>query len=416
MSQKLYGNSNDFRVKKVLIASQYSGSKVELVETASLKQLPKSVPIQKLPTLELADGSFVFGSNAAAIQVANAQLKGANDKNRVEIEQWIDWSDNDLYQSVATWMYPTLGFIEASRPSVERAKSEVKSALTALNKYLSTRTYLVGERITLADVTVLSILLPLYENIVDAKFRDEYANVQRWFDTLVNQPQFKQVLGEIVLCESTPTFKEGAAPKKVEKKEEKKAEKKKEEKPKQEKKEKKKEAEPEDDGDDLGFPQEKTKDPWAELPKGNFDMDDFKRFYSNNPEDKSIPYFWEKFDKDNYSIWSCEYKYPEELTLVFMSCNLITGMFQRLDKMRKCAFGSMILFGEDNKSSISGVWVWRGQDLAFKLSPDWQIDYESYNWVKLDPNSDDTKKKVKEYFSWEGDFDGKKFNQGKIFK
>lgn len=54
-------------------------------------------------------------------------------------------------------------------------------------------------------------------------------------------------------------------------------------------------------------------------------MDDFKRFYSNNSEELSVPYFWEKFDKENYSIWFCEYLFPEELTLVFMSCNLISG-------------------------------------------------------------------------------------------
>ena len=38
----------------------------------------------------------------------------------------------------------------------------------------------------------------------------------------------------------------------------------------------------------------KEKDPFAAVPKGNFDFDDFKRFYSNNDEEKSIPYFWEK--------------------------------------------------------------------------------------------------------------------------
>ena len=43
--------------------------------------------------------------------------------------------------------------------------------------------------------------------------------------------------------------------------------------------------------------------PFAGMPKGNFDMDDFKRFYSNNDEDNSTPYFWVKFDADNYSIW-----------------------------------------------------------------------------------------------------------------
>uniref|UniRef100_A0A672IYL3 Elongation factor 1-gamma n=1 Tax=Salarias fasciatus TaxID=181472 RepID=A0A672IYL3_SALFA len=113
-----------------------------------------------------------------------------------------------------------------------------------------------------------------------------------------------------------------------------------------------------------------------------------------------------------------QYKFPEELTLTFKSCNLITGMFQRLDKLRKNAFASVILFGTNNDSVISGIWVFRGQELAFPLSPDWQIDYESYDWRKLDPDSEECKTMVKEYFAWEGDFKhvGKAFNQGKIFK
>lgn len=57
-----------------------------------------------------------------------------------------------------------------------------------------------------------------------------------------------------------------------------------------------------------------------------FVMDAFKRVYSNeDTATKAIPYFWENFDAENYSIWFCEYKYPEELTLTFMSCNLISG-------------------------------------------------------------------------------------------
>jgi len=92
-------------------------------------------------------------------------------------------------------------------------------------------------------------------------------------------------------------------------------------------------------------------------------------------------------------------------------------MYQRLDTMRKNSFASVNLFGEDNNSSISGVWIWRGQDLAFPQSPEWQTDYETYEWKKLDPNDPETKKLVKDYWSWEGtDSKGRKFNQGKVFK
>ena len=43
-------------------------------------------------------------------------------------------------------------------------------------------------------------------------------------------------------------------------------------------------------------------------------------------------------------------------------------MFQRLDKLRKNAFSSVCLFGENNNSTISGIWVWKGHDLVFELS------------------------------------------------
>ena len=39
------------------------------------------------------------------------------------------------------------------------------------------------------------------------------------------------------------------------------------------------------------------------------------------------------------------------------------------------------------------------------------MDYESYAWEKLDVSNDANKKLVNEYFLWEGDFEGKKFNQ-----
>lgn len=48
-------------------------------------------------------------------------------------------------------------------------------------------------------------------------------------------------------------------------------------------------------------------------------MDDFKRFYSNNEEDKSVPYFWEKFDSDNYSIWFGEYKLVSYITSIIFA-------------------------------------------------------------------------------------------------
>lgn len=42
--------------------------------------------------------------------------------------------------------------------------------------------------------------------VLDPSVRAPYVNVNRWFLTCVNQPQFKAVLGEVELCTKMATF------------------------------------------------------------------------------------------------------------------------------------------------------------------------------------------------------------------
>lgn len=373
-----------------------------------------------MPALETKDGKFLTESNAIAYYLANAQLRGNSDFEKAEVMQWMSFADVEIQPASSAWVFPIMGIMPFNKNSNERAKTDVQAAMSTLNARLVNNTFLVGERITLADIVVFTSMLQMYQYVLDPAFRQPYFAVNRWFNTILNQTQVKAVVKNFQFCEKEAAFdpkkyaefqaKTGgavAAPK---------PEKKKAEKPPPAKKEVE-EKEEMDMADEFLSLEPKSKDPFDLMPKGNFNFDDFKRSYSNEPEEKSIPYFFEKFDPEHYSIWYGEYKYPKELTKVFMSCNLIGGMYQRLDKMRKQAFASCCLFGTDNDSTISGIWVWRGQDLVFPLSPDWQIDYESYEWKKLDAKSAETKKMVTDYFSWTGtDKEGRKFNQGKIFK
>ena len=57
-----------------------------------------------------------------------------------------------------------------------------------------------------------------------------------------------------------------------------------------------------------------------------FDMDEWKRTYSNEDTEKvALPYFWSKFDKENYSVWFSEYAEDLSDQLVFQTCNLVSG-------------------------------------------------------------------------------------------
>ena len=53
---------------------------------------------------------------------------------------------------------------------------------------------------------------------------------------------------------------------------------------------------------------------------------------------------------------------------------------------------------------------------SLQLNEDWNIDAPSYKFTKLDVENPEHKKIINEYLLMEGDFGGKTFNQGKVFK
>lgn len=110
-------------------------------------------------------------------------------------------------------------------------------------------------------------------------------------------------------------------------------------------------------------------------------------------------------------MWRCDFKYNEELTLVFMSSNQIGGFFNRLEASRKYLFGSVGVLGESNNSVISGVFITRGDDI--KLSVDCAPDWESYEYKRIDLTNDSDKKFFEDALAWDLDLDGKKWADGK---
>ncbi|KAL1767741.1 elongation factor 1-gamma [Sigmodon hispidus] len=393
----LYTYPENWRAFKALIGAQVrvlsAPPHFHFGQTNRTPEFLRKFPAGKVPAFEGDDGFCVFESNAIAYYVSNEDLRGSTPEAAAQVLQWVSFADSDIIPPASTWVFPTLGIMHHNKQAAENAKEEVRRILGLLDTHLKTRTFLVGLRTFFSP------------------------NTNRWFLTCINHPQFKAVFGEVKLCVKmaqldAKKFAESQPKKDTPRKE--KGSREEKQKPQAERKEEKKAAAPTpeeemDECEQALAAEPKAKDPFAHLPKSTFVLYEFKRKYSSEDSlSMMLPYFGEHFGKDGWSLWYAEYCSPEELTQTFMSCNLITGMFQRLDKLRKNAFASVILFGTSNSSSISACLL---------LSPDWQVDYESYTWRKLDPGSEETQTLVREYFSWEGAFQhvGKVVNQGKIF-
>jgi len=417
---KLYTTPNNPRGSKALIAAKYSGVEVQEIhvkigeQTQSSDFLAKN-PVGKVPVLETPEG-FIFESNAITRYVArldsNTPLFGANEYESGLVDQWLDFALSEIELPMKVWLFPIFGLMENNVAATNKAKGDIRKVMDILNQHLADQTYLVGERITLADIVVACHLLPLFRKVLDPGFRKPFNNVLRWFTTLINQPNFNEVLGEVTLATKMEQAK--AAPKQEAPKQEKPKQEKQAPKPKEEKKPKK-EVE-EGDDDEESERKERPKNPLDQLPPTTFDLETWKRTYSNKDGKESLAWFWENLDTQGWSLWRADYKYNNELATLLHTCNLIGGWFQRLDRLRKYGFGNALIFKNEqgNHFEISSVWLVRGQELPAEIQQ--CDDTELHTWTKLDPSDASVKKTIGEYWNWEGDFEGRKFEQGKVYK
>jgi elongation factor 1-gamma len=435
-SLKLHATKENNRAKKALIVAKYVNVEVDwavftMGETNKTPEFLRMNPNGKVPVLEVPGEGYIFESNAICRYIAGLDeskgLLGTTPLARAQVNQWIDWLQSEIEPAAFAWLGPILGYIPYSADMHKFAVEQLRKALTALNLHLEYRTYLVNERLTVADICVAATLLPLYQRVFDPTFRSKYNNVNRWFETISQKENFVSVMPSSPLAWCTVSQKAAGpkpAPKKRDDEEEETEEapaKKEEAKPepkKEAKKDDKKKKKDDDDEEEEEAPQEeKKKNPLDELPKSTFILDDFKRTFSNNPVEVTLEYLEKNFDPAGWALWYCTYKFNAELTKTFMSANLIGGFFQRMDRMRKYSFGVVSIYGEDGagKHEISGFWIVRGQEIP-QFMRDECDDVDLYNWNRIQwADFPREKAKIRAYLV--GDpVDGKPYADGKTFK
>ncbi|NWZ88622.1 EF1G factor, partial [Poecile atricapillus] len=282
--------------------------------------------------------------------VSTEELRGSTPEAAAAVLQWVNFADSDVVPPASTWVFPTLGILHYNKQVYFGMFWGILGCFWDVLGYFG--------------VTQVCFVSP---QVLDPAFRGPFGNVNRWFLTCLNQPQFKAVLGEVTLCQrmaqfDAKKFAESQARK------EKEPPKKEKEPPKKEKPPKREEKRPEPDEDldeceQVLAAEPKAKDPFAHLPKSPFILDEFKRKYSNE-DTLGVGLRSLRVSGHSGGQWSLRMGQWSVVTHCFIPV-FFPGMFQRLDKLRKNAFASVILFGSDHDSSISGVWVLRGQELAF---------------------------------------------------
>lgn len=329
-----------------------------------------------------------------------AQLLGAEDdlNAQAQIIRWQSLANNDFCIQMVNAVAPLKGDVPYNKKNVDTAMDAIAKMVDIFDARLKNNTYLVTESVSLADLVAASIFTRFFENLFGSEWRAQHPAIVRWFNTVRASYFLKDEYKGFEFTDkplSPPRKKKDDAKPAAQ-------------------------AAPAPAAPAAKAPTcQRPKHPLELLGKPTFALDEWKRMYSNaDTRPVALPWFWEHYNPEEYSLWKVTYKYNDELTLTFMSNNLIGGFLNRLSGSTKYLFGCLTVYGENNDNGITGVFMVRGQDYvpAFDVAPDW----ESFDYTKLDPSSKDDKELVNDMWAWDKPVSvngqPKEIVDGKVFK
>ncbi|KZS88265.1 glutathione S-transferase C-terminal-like protein [Sistotremastrum niveocremeum HHB9708] len=170
-------------------------------QTNKTDAFKEKFPSGRVPCLEGKDGLWLFESIAITRYIANlapeAHLLGRTPKETALVDQWVSFASHEIafnnnqsFLMVHHWIKPYVKAID------QEFRTRQLRSLATLESHLESHTFLVGERITIADITVVSILQRAFSVIFDKPTREAHPNIVRFYETVVNQPAVKDIFGE----------------------------------------------------------------------------------------------------------------------------------------------------------------------------------------------------------------------------
>ncbi|WP_343698645.1 glutathione S-transferase family protein [Caulobacter sp.] len=184
MTMRIYGDSISGNCLKVKWTAERLHLPFDWIEVDILKgesRTPEFLaqnPAGQVPMVILSDGRALSQSNAILLHLAEGSpLIPADPFDRAKMWEWMFWEQysHEPYVAVVRFQMAYLG---KSRDAVEaRLVERAEQALARLETQLQQTPYLVGERLTLADIALVAYTRVAHEGGFDLS---QYPAVKGW--------------------------------------------------------------------------------------------------------------------------------------------------------------------------------------------------------------------------------------------
>jgi glutathione S-transferase len=142
----------------------------------------------KIPLLELPNGEFLAESNAILYYLAEGTRYWPSERlAQARVLQWqfFEQYSHEPYIAVARFIQKYLGLPEARRAEYEAKSAGGYRALGVMEQQLASRRYLVGDRLTVADISLYAYTHVAHEGGFSL---ERFPAVRRWLAAVAGEP------------------------------------------------------------------------------------------------------------------------------------------------------------------------------------------------------------------------------------
>jgi glutathione S-transferase len=200
---KLYYNPLSPNVRRVRLTAAVLGIELDEKRLDFAKGEHKSPeflalnPNGAVPTL--VDGDFVLTESRAIMQYLASKkpelgLLPRDEAARADVTRWQFWDSSHFSPLMGTLAFEKvlkgmMGLGEPDLGKIQEALGNFRRFAAVLNKRLEGKQYVVGNALTIADLTIASSLM--YAKQTEAPL-SEFPNVQAWFSRICELPAWKK--------------------------------------------------------------------------------------------------------------------------------------------------------------------------------------------------------------------------------
>jgi glutathione S-transferase len=198
---KLWGRRSSFNTQKVLWLVGELGLPHEHIPAGgSFGRLDEPAframnPHGRVPVIENGD-AIVWESHAIlrylAARYAHGNLWSDDPVARAVVEGWMDWSQTTLRPAFLMgvfWGFYRTPDAQRDWPAINRSLARCAEHFGLVDRMLQSRRFLLGDRLSLADIPIATSLYRYFELEID---RPELPNLRAWYGRLQQCPAFRE--------------------------------------------------------------------------------------------------------------------------------------------------------------------------------------------------------------------------------